>query len=57
MALFFIWQVYRLIGMFMTVKSQKLNEDVKRQAIEEYLAEQNAAKNGEGSGDSDKQDK
>ena len=57
LALFFIWQVYRLIGMFMTVKSQKLNEDVKRQAIEEYLAEQNAAKNGEGNGDSDKQDK
>ena len=42
LALFFIWQVYRLIGMFMSVKSEKISDDVKRQAIEEYLAEQAA---------------
>ena len=35
----------------MTVKSEKLSDDVKRQAIEEYLAEQEAAKNS--SSDSD----
>lgn len=53
LALFFIWQVYRLIGMFMTVKSEKLADDVKRQAIEEYLAEQKSAN---GSADADKND-
>ncbi len=44
LALFFIWQVYKLIAMFMTAKSEKLSEDAKRQAIEEYLAEQEAEK-------------
>ncbi len=45
LALFFIWQVYKLIAMFMTAKSEKLSEDAKRQAIEEYLAQQEAEKN------------
>ncbi len=45
LALFFIWQVYKLIAMFMAAKSEKMSEDVKRQAIEEYLAQQEADKN------------
>ncbi len=44
LALFFIWQVYKLIAMFMTAKAEKISDDVKRQAIEEYLAQQEAEK-------------
>ena len=44
LALFFIWQVYKLIAMFMEAKSEKITDDVKRQAIEEYLAQQEAQK-------------
>ena len=44
LALFFIWQVYKLIAMFMEAKSEKITDDVKRQAIEEYLAAQEAQK-------------
>ncbi len=46
LALFFIWQIYKLIAMFMAAKSTDIDEDVKRRAIEEYLAEQ-AAKEAE----------
>ena len=41
LALFFIWQVYRLLAMFMAVKADKLSDAAKQQAIEEYLASQN----------------
>ncbi len=44
LALFFIWQVYKLIAMFMAEKAGRISEDVKRQAIEEYLAQQEAEK-------------
>lgn len=47
LALFFIWQVYKLIAMFVSAKSEKISEDVKRQAVEEYLAEQEAKKSKE----------
>lgn len=40
LALFFIWQIYRLITMFMTAKAENLDEESKRRVIEEYLAEQ-----------------
>lgn len=57
LALFFIWQVYKLIAMFMTAKSEKITDDVKRQAIEEYLAQQEAEKSKAAPGnDSDKSD-
>ena len=49
LALFFIWQVYKLIAMFMTAKAEKISDDVKRQAIEEYLAQQEAEKKSAGS--------
>ena len=49
LALFFIWQVYKLIAMFMTAKAEKMSDDVKRQAIEEYLAQQEAEKKSGGS--------
>ena len=49
LALFFIWQVYKLIAMFMTAKAEKISDDVKRQAIEEYLAQQEAEKKSGGS--------
>lgn len=49
LALFFIWQVYKLIAMFMTAKAERLSDDVKRQAIEEYLAQQEAEKKAAGS--------
>lgn len=42
LALFFIWQIYKLISMFMEAKSEEIDEDVKKRAIEEYLAEQAA---------------
>ncbi len=51
LALFFIWQVYKLIAMFMTAKAEKISDDVKRQAIEEYLAQQEAEKKSGGSDD------
>ncbi|MBQ8784219.1 MAG: signal peptidase I [Clostridia bacterium] len=51
LALFFIWQVYKLIAMFMAAKAEKISDDVKRQAIEEYLAQQEAEKNSAGSKD------
>lgn len=51
LALFFIWQVYKLIAMFMTAKAEKISDDVKRQAIEEYLAQQEAEKKSGGSED------
>lgn len=44
LALFFIWQVYKLIAMFMTAKAEKITDDVKRKAIEEYLAQQEEEK-------------
>ncbi|MCQ2471836.1 MAG: signal peptidase I [Clostridia bacterium] len=44
LALFFIWQVYKLIAMFMSAKSENISDDIKRKAIEEYLAQQEAAK-------------
>lgn len=40
LALFFIWQIYKLISMFMAAKAQNIDEEVKKRAIEEYLAEQ-----------------
>ena len=49
LALFFIWQVYKLIAMFMAAKAEKISDDVKRQAIEEYLAQQEAEKKSGGS--------
>ncbi len=44
LALFFIWQVYKLISMFMSAKSEDSTDDIKRKAIEEYLAQQEAEK-------------
>ena len=44
LALFFIWQIYKLIAMFMEAKAADIDEDTKRRAIEEYLAEQEKAK-------------
>lgn len=44
LALFFIWQIYKLIAMFMEAKAADIDEEVKRRAIEEYLAEQEKAK-------------
>lgn len=44
LALFFIWQIYKLIAMFMEVKAADIDEDTKRRAVEEYLAEQAKAK-------------
>lgn len=44
LALFFIWQIYKLIAMFMEAKAADIDEDVKRRAVEEYLAEQEKAK-------------
>lgn len=44
LALFFIWQIYKLIMMFMQAKAEDIDEDTKRRAIEEYLAEQEAKK-------------
>lgn len=50
LALFFIWQVYKLITMFLASKAENISDDVKRRAIEEYLAQQEAAKKANGSG-------
>ena len=50
LALFFIWQVYKLIAMLMASKAENISDDVKRRAIEEYLAQQEAEKKAEGSG-------
>ena len=44
LALFFIWQVYKLIALFMSAKSDNISDEVKRKAIEEYLAKQEAEK-------------
>lgn len=44
LALFFIWQIYKLITMFMEAKAEDIDEEVKRRAVEEYLAEQEKAK-------------
>lgn len=44
LALFFIWQIYKLIAMFMEVKAADIDEDTKRRAVEEYLAEQEKLK-------------
>ena len=41
LALFFIWQIYKLISMFMTAKAESLDEESKKRVIEEYLAQQN----------------
>ncbi len=49
LALFFIWQVYKLIAMFMASKAENISDDVKRRAIEEYLAQQEAQKKAGGS--------
>ncbi|MBQ8228304.1 MAG: signal peptidase I [Clostridia bacterium] len=51
LALFFIWQVYKLIAMFMASKAENISDDVKRRAIEEYLAQQEAEKKAAGSED------
>lgn len=44
LALFFIWQIYKLISMFMTAKAESLagniDEESKQRVIEEYLAQQ-----------------
>lgn len=40
LALFFIWQIYKLISMFMTAKAESLDDESKKRVIEEYLAEQ-----------------
>lgn len=40
LALFFIWQIYKLITMFMESKAEDIDEETKRRAVEEYLAEQ-----------------
>lgn len=40
LALFFIWQIYKLISMFMTAKAESLDEESKKKVIEEYLAQQ-----------------
>lgn len=44
LALFFIWQIYKLIAMFMEAKASDIDEETKRRAIEEYLAKQEAEK-------------
>ena len=38
--MFFIWQIYKLISMFMTAKAESLNEESKQRVIDEYLAQQ-----------------
>ncbi len=48
LALFFIWQVYKLIAMLMASKAESISDDVKRRAIEEYLAQQEAEKKAAG---------
>ena len=47
LALFFIWQIYKLIMMFMEAKAENIDEETKRRAIAEYLAEQEALKKAE----------
>lgn len=47
LALFFIWQIYKLISMFMTAKAESLDEASKQRVIDEYLAQQNKDKSGE----------
>ncbi len=49
LALFFIWQIYKLIAMFMEAKAASTDEEnklreeeLKRKAVEEYLAQQAA---------------
>ncbi len=54
LALFFIWQIYKLIMMFMESKAEDIDEETKRRAIEEYLAEQEAKKKAEESAQKDK---
>jgi signal peptidase len=49
LALFFIWQIYKLIAMFMEAKASNLSDETKRRAVEEYLAEQEKAKSASGS--------
>lgn len=44
LALFFIWQIYKLIAMFMEAKAEDIDEETKKRAIAEYLAEQEKAK-------------
>lgn len=44
LALFFIWQVYRLIAMFLSAKQDDVSDEIKQKAIEEYLAKQEAEK-------------
>lgn len=53
LALFFIWQIYKLIALFMEAKADNIDEEIKKRAIEEYLAEQ-AAKQNASSGDEPK---
>lgn len=47
LALFFIWQIYKLITMFMEAKAEDIDEETKRRAVEEYLAEQEAKRKAE----------
>lgn len=51
LALFFIWQVYRLIAMFMDAKAENMSEATKKKAIEEYIASQQKNKTSGGSDD------
>jgi signal peptidase len=53
LALFFIWQIYKLIMMFVEAKTEDIDEDIKRRAIEEYLAEQESKKKASGDSDAD----
>lgn len=45
LALFFIWQIYKLIAMFMTAKAETIDEEAKKRVIEEYLASQEKENN------------
>ncbi len=47
LALFFIWQIYKLIAMFLEAKAEDIDEETKRKAIEEYLAKQAEQKSGD----------
>lgn len=51
LALFFIWQIYKLIAMFMEAKATNISDETKRRAVEEYLKEQEKIKS-----ESDKKD-
>lgn len=54
LALFFIWQIYKLIAMFMEAKASNISEETKRRAVEEYLANQEKKNNGDGTDEENK---